>query len=281
MARKERSLLIPFLISLFAVGMVVFFFVKEEKPERPLDKKPESHLDKKPKQELVQLGEELPALDPEPAPQRKSGKSAPAVRAPLAAFVESPPFQGEFSSWMTIPDLDVTNSLISENQRKSVWERGYWVVAAEGRWHLDTPQFRLGWEKIPEEGRFHWQYRINESEEEFSESIETFLNKGFYLVYSHSFKLPDRSKRYQGVWQKLLINRSHSAVTIPIGRRPVKATADAAGEKILPADRRPKSPSHLRDSKRRTDNTTTPVTEPPTGNSEVDLDNVLQFRERD
>lgn len=108
-----------------------------------------------------------------------------------------------FTRWMTPEEIDAYIRILAGTSEKSFWDQGYWIIAAEGRWHEGMHQFRIAYDKSPPDGEFSWQYKINQTQIDFSKSIDQFLKAGYILMHTQSFTRPDDTKRYQGVWHKV------------------------------------------------------------------------------
>ncbi|HQZ27445.1 MAG: hypothetical protein KA250_02600 [Verrucomicrobiales bacterium] len=161
-------------------------------------------------EESLPIGSPIPvsvsasALPERPIQPKKSeiatAKSDLSGTLPLvqAAGIE----EREFTPWMSPLALDTYIRQKNSGFEATFWERGHWIRAVEGRWRDDTHEFRIVIGKNPDPERYGWYYRIDQTEEEFSQSILLREQEGFSLVQSDVYERPDGSKRYQGVWQR-------------------------------------------------------------------------------
>lgn len=107
-----------------------------------------------------------------------------------------------FTEWMSPSELDNYIRTQNKGHVQSFWKRGHWITAVEGRWQSNTHQFRISYEKMPAPDSWEWQYRVDQSREDFVENIQSFAAKGFNLVQSNSYQRPDGSQRFQAVWRR-------------------------------------------------------------------------------
>lgn len=200
--REPRySIVFPVLIGLVLLGLVIFFFRSKEDPAQRI-------ADEDPLQNAAPAFEELPRLDPVMIPPPVAGetktesetKIEPAV---AAANSEASLFPDkDFTYWMSPSDLNATIQLLNSGHDRGFWERGHWIKAVEGRWHDGNHEFRIAYEKMPSATAFQWQYRANQTQEQFTRLIDDFSRRGFKLIQSNSFRRPDQTLRFQGVWKK-------------------------------------------------------------------------------
>lgn len=137
----------------------------------------------------------LPKNSENAAPEKDSSGTLPLVHA---AGIE----EREFTPWMSPLALDTYIRKKNSGYEATFWERGNWIRAVEGRWRDNTHEFRIVIGKNPDPERYGWYYRIDQTEEEFSQSIRLREQEGFSLVQSDVYERPDGTKRYQGVWQR-------------------------------------------------------------------------------
>jgi len=109
----------------------------------------------------------------------------------------------KFTDWMTPTELNDYILALNQGQQVSFWERGYWIVAVEGRWAGNRQEYRIVYDKTPPNSDFQWRYRIAQSGDTFRQNLQELGREGFTLVQSQFFELPNRMCQYQAVWQKL------------------------------------------------------------------------------
>jgi len=140
---------------------------------------------------------------------KESSEEANGKTTTVAIPVSSPSAPGElpeftgFTEWMTPPELDAHIRLLNAGHKESFWDRGHWIIAAEGRWENGTHEFRIAYDKSPPEGEFNWKYKINQTQEAYTKALDQNALEGYTLISSQSFIRPDDTKRYQGVWHQV------------------------------------------------------------------------------
>ncbi len=211
--REVPTVVMPILIGLLLFGMVAFFI--KSKPEETA-----------PPQEVVSIQEETPSLSLEPAtkieatpdlPKSDEAKAEDATPAEtesnqpqestrgvttVSAPIES---TGAFTAWMTPLALDTYIRQKNKGYSESFWQRGHWITAVEGRWNNGSREFRIALDKVPDLNRWQWQYRVNQSSEDFVNTSKEFAEQGFELVQTQTFKDVDGSTKFQAVWQREVV----------------------------------------------------------------------------
>ncbi len=208
---ERRTVIIPIAITLLLGGLIAFFFFGKTPPEMI--------------PEEIVSGVEIGAGD---NPGAKVGNEREIEAPSLAARSElevSPLLEEQagtpsatrsssltlFTRWMSPLALDSYIRQKNAGFEQTFWKRGHWITAVEGRWEDGTHEFRIAYERIPNPSSWQWQYRANQTPEEFHKNAFELRSKGFALVQSQSFDHPDRQKRYQAVWQKEV---SRTTVTV-------------------------------------------------------------------
>ena len=110
-----------------------------------------------------------------------------------------------FTPWMR-PQVFSAHLQERETKRedgKNFWARGHWITAVEGRWREGAPEYRIKIGDTPVDRRHWWYWWFNQSPEDFNRHLHRLSDDGFTLVYSNSFRWPDGSVRYSGVWHKI------------------------------------------------------------------------------
>ena len=110
----------------------------------------------------------------------------------------------DFTEWMTERDLGIyLKQFDSIKPAGSVpWEKTHWITAAEGHWRNGAAEYRIRYADGPKDTPFIWYWFINMDQVTFSGKIQDYGKDGLKLVYSNSYRQPDGTRRYQGVWQK-------------------------------------------------------------------------------
>jgi serine/threonine protein kinase len=99
-----------------------------------------------------------------------------------------------FTEWMTLAEMD--------RRLKANKDKGLWLTGVEGRWQNGEPQYRLREEPVPIRS-YRWWWRFNKDAQSINNYLHEYAAQGFRLVYFQSFPLPDGTRRYQGIWQKV------------------------------------------------------------------------------
>ena len=204
--RETPTVVMPVLIVSLIAAMAVFFV--KSKPQETV----EPH-------EIVSTDEETPGSPSESSPAIKDLESSSGVQEAESAMEEelsseedsvpdintvSAPAEtsGEFTAWMTPLALDTYIRLKNRGYSESFWQRGHWITAVEGRWENGSQEFRIALDKVPDLNRWQWQYRVNQTTEEFANASRDFADRGFELVHTQTFTEPGGKSRFQAVWQR-------------------------------------------------------------------------------
>src|SRR5690606_23356282 len=107
----------------------------------------------------------------------------------------------DFTPWMSPLALDTYLRQKNRGQRGSLWSRGNWIRAIEGRWHEGGREFRIVLGTMARPGEIGWQYRLDLTGTAFAEESARLGSEGFTLIQSQAYRHPDSSLRYQAVWQ--------------------------------------------------------------------------------
>ena len=194
------TFVIPALIGALFVGLLVFFFQSKRPPAEEAELVEVAEVDPEPIVEEIEEPVSPTEIEPEPLVEKEEPIERDAMEVIDDAVAHN---ESMFTDWMTISDIDAYIKLLNSGHQKSFWERGHWIIAVEGRWELGDQQYRIAWESMPRNSKYQWRYKVNQSQEDFSKAIDELAKQGFKLVHSQSFKRPDQTERFQGVWQNL------------------------------------------------------------------------------
>ena len=108
----------------------------------------------------------------------------------------------DFTPWMSKADLAsyLKKFEVAKDHAPDPWQKSHWITAAEGRWRDGTAEYRVRTLLAPPEWQGVWFLDLEQ--EQFGKAIKQYGDEGYVLVYYHSFKLPDGTMQYQGVWHK-------------------------------------------------------------------------------
>lgn len=189
----------PLLIIAILGAMGAFYFYGKPKPEElakiPAAEAPSPETGDAPPTSPIPV-----AMSTSTTPKETSRTATPLVRTgepPLPDVTT-----GTFTPWMTPDGLDSWVRKRNEGHSVSFWQRGHWITAVEGRWNGDTHEFRIAFDSTPSSPDWRWQYRVNQTPEEFMENSNKLQAEGFRMVQVQSFDHPDKRRRYQAVWEK-------------------------------------------------------------------------------
>ena len=194
-----KTVVMPLVIAALGVGMVVFYF-KGEGPEKTTTASPPAPTVTSRLPETTILPDPIKAISIEPG--TKTAAMPPAAEKFLPIVTNEGVAENDFTLWMSPLALDTFIRQRNRGFEKTYWERGHWIKAVEGRWGDGAHEFRIAIAKMPDEARLHWYYRIDQTEREFSETLQRLEKEGYSLAQSQDYDHPDGTKRYQGVWQK-------------------------------------------------------------------------------
>jgi serine/threonine protein kinase len=113
---------------------------------------------------------------------------------PELDFLDQIKTNAPFTDWMNYAQID--------QHLKAGKDKRLWFTGVEGRGYEGVPQFRLREEPLPTP-RHIWWWWFNQDAQSMNKRIHEYSDQGYRLVYFQSFKWPDGTKRYQGIWQKL------------------------------------------------------------------------------
>lgn len=198
--RETRTIVMPILIGLVLAGMGVFHF--QSRPGEPEESEKSTTFREasgmaSPTTTLADLGEKTTVRAVPVASEAAAKQSATSDRASGAA-----PGEDGFTAWMSPLALDTYIRQQNGGREETFWDRGHWITAVEGRWQGGEHQFRIAYEEIPDMDSWQWQYRANQTFEQFAGQIEELAREGYRLVQSQSFERPGEGPRYQGVWRR-------------------------------------------------------------------------------
>lgn len=194
-----KTVVMPLLIAALGIGMVVFYF-KGKAPGKATEASTPAPTVTKRLPEKAILPDPIKAISIEPGTE--TAAMSPAAEKSLPIITNEGVAENDFTLWMSPLALDTFIRQRNRGFEKTYWERGHWIKAVEGRWGNGAHEFRIAIAKMPDEARLHWYYRIDQTEREFSETLQRLEKEGYSLAQSHAYDHPDGSKRYQGVWQK-------------------------------------------------------------------------------
>jgi len=127
---------------------------------------------------------------------RSADSGAAAASLPLESF------ESRFTSWMSPTALDTYIRARNAGYTESFWRRGHWIPSVEGRWHRGATEFRIVIEEMPSPEAWHWHYRINLTEAEFSRTAYDMQEQGFRLQFHQVFLDGAATRRVQAVWRR-------------------------------------------------------------------------------
>ena len=109
----------------------------------------------------------------------------------------------DFTPWMSELELSLYVQKFDDTKPgQPDWKKSHWITAAEGRWYDGVAEYRIRTAEAPKGVEFAWFWFVDMDQAAFSKNIQDYSEKSYGLVYSNSYKLPDGTTRYQGVWHK-------------------------------------------------------------------------------
>jgi len=133
-----------------------------------------------------------------------------------------------FTEWM--PWVEFQEFLSEKDKKdqnnKNFWDKGHWILAAEGRWQDGQQQYRIRMGDAPKNKAYLWLWYVNEDQKDFDKLIEKFTVEGYTMVYCNSFTRPSGTTLYQAVWQnmnprkKTVPNKASEAIAPQGGAQP-------------------------------------------------------------
>jgi len=112
-----------------------------------------------------------------------------------------------FTKWMSHEELDQFLSqydTVPPGNHPNYWDKGHWINAVEGRWHNGVPEYRISYGPVPKHKGLWWYWYLNQDQASFSRHVHELADQGFTLLDPNSFERPDDTRRYQGVWHKVI-----------------------------------------------------------------------------
>lgn len=188
----------PILITLLLGAMAAFYFYG----------KPKSEGEKTAGATLATTDDaKTPPTSPVPAAKKETPaakvESKHSASLHTASDLPAPDVEmGRFTPWMSPDDLDAWVKKQNDGHTVSFWQRGHWITAVEGRWEGESHQFRIAFDTTPQLQNWRWQYRVNQTPEEFMQNSNDLQTQGYRMVQVQSFDHPDKRRRYQAVWEK-------------------------------------------------------------------------------
>lgn len=149
-----------------------------------------------------------------------------------------------FTPWMTGVELQKfcdAHDTTPPGGHPNFWDKGHWIDAVEGRWHDGVPQYRLRYGDSPKHCYLWWYWYFNQDQESFSRHVHEFADQGFTLLDPNSFRRPDDTRRYQGVWHKTQTKAEHQAEAAAIAAK--TPATNAINLNPLPPGSMPETPA--------------------------------------
>jgi len=131
-------------------------------------------------------------------PIEASAKAEEALEPKAAVTIDDQ----KFTPWLSPQALDDYIQNKNQGFEQTFWQRGHWIRAVEGRWGNGNHEFRIAYEPLPNPDTWQWQYRVNQSQNDFAASIKEMSVHGYSLYQTQFYKRPDGARRFQGVWQR-------------------------------------------------------------------------------
>jgi hypothetical protein len=203
-----KTVIMPLLITALFFGLVIFYFkggppvamTAGIQPEAPLAA---STLPSVPAATVPAATVPVPA--PAGAETVSFDLSMPVGMSSLPLVAHKEVSEPDFTPWLSPLALDTYLRQKNRGFKQSIWDRGHWIEAIEGRWSEGRHEFRIAFDTIPDRERYQWYYRIDQTSEEYRDTLHRLRREGYTLVQSQAYERPDKSKRYQGVWQREII----------------------------------------------------------------------------
>ncbi len=186
----------PLIIAAVGIGLVTFYVRTKPETAQADAAIAEIQIPEKPPVSINQPVNEVPRAIP--VTMVEDGALSPSLPLLQRDGVTSE----DFTSWMSPLALDTYIRQKNRGFEKTFWERGHWIKAVEGRWNNGAHEFRIAFAANPDPERIQWYYRIDQTEAQFTETLNRLRNEGYTLAQSHAYVLPDGSRRFQGVWQR-------------------------------------------------------------------------------
>lgn len=126
-----------------------------------------------------------------------------------------------FTPWMSDPQLhDFMRQFDSDppGHHPNYWDKGHWINAVEGRWHDGEIQYRITYGPVPPHRGLWWYWYLGIGEAHFNRLAKENAADGFTLLDANSFAMPDGTRRYQGVWHKVIPPKKATNATNSISK---------------------------------------------------------------
>ena len=204
-----KTVIMPLLITALLIGLVIFYFKGE----------PPVAMTAGTQREAPSAASTLPSVTAAtvPVPAQAGAEtisfdlSIPPGLSSLPLVAHKEVSEPDFTPWLSPLALDTYLRHKNRGFKQSIWDRGHWIEAIEGRWSEERHEFRIAFDTIPDRERFQWYYRIDQTSEEYRDTLHRLRREGYTLVQSQAYERPDKSKRYQGVWQREIIKEKANA----------------------------------------------------------------------
>jgi hypothetical protein len=107
-----------------------------------------------------------------------------------------------FTEWMaSVPFHEfLSEKEMKDENGQNFWDRGHWILAAEGRWHDGQQEYRIRFGDAPKNKGYLWTWYLNMNQQEFDRHIEALTRDGYTMVQHNSFTRPSGTIMYQAVW---------------------------------------------------------------------------------
>lgn len=105
----------------------------------------------------------------------------------------------EWMAWVPFQEFLAEKEKKDEDS-KNFWDKGHWILAAEGQWKDGQQQYRIKIGDSPKNKAYLWMWYINQEQKDFDKLIEKFTTEGYTMVYCNSFTRPSGTTLYQAVW---------------------------------------------------------------------------------
>jgi len=108
-----------------------------------------------------------------------------------------------FTDWMTIPEMKtfLKPADTQTPEEAKIWDHR-WATEIQNRWSDGAAEFRIRIGDAPKTGLYLWSWGLNLDRVHMDALLEDMGNKGFRLVSLSTFKWPDGSERFSGIWHK-------------------------------------------------------------------------------
>ncbi len=190
-ATGPRTVAIPLLITAILAGLLAFYLRNWDDPFPARLGDTESPVDSE--------AGDIPA-EVAPVPEPAEAEIVLDRSLPLATPVDV--VEADFTPWMSPLALDTYLRQKNRGHHSSLWSRGHWIRAVEGRWRDGAHEFRIALGAMNRPGELQWLYRFDLTEIAFAEELARLGDKGFVLRQSQAYRHPDGTRRYQAVWQR-------------------------------------------------------------------------------